>query len=335
MMKSSDFYNTNAGAEEHILDLENGRQLAYAYNGPLTSRTVVLFFSGLMSVGNAAYVPEPCSDLQVLWIAPTLPGMGNSSIRSTGDEYHVALARDITVLLSHLYPTGAFDTLYIGGGSYGTVPAQMLYGASYDLFPAGRKTAACLLLSGFSPFKYHVGYARTLSWHTWFSVGPPSQLPFRPVQRLTSTILATKLRDQDGAKAFLDQVIFSKMDEEEQAVMAAWLERKGRTRDEFIGQMAEAAIKCCKRWDGFMEVADVIHSDWGFDPAKLDDEHTSKPVLVCGSEKDGMGGATNAWIVENYKCSKLWVVPGGHISGLFYLDEIWEEVFKMSRPSGR
>jgi hypothetical protein len=78
----------------------------------------------------------------------------------------------------------------------------------------------------------------------------------------------------------------------------------------------------------------VIHSDWGFDPAKLDEEHASKPILVCGSEKDGMGGATNGWIVENYKCSKLWVVPGGHLSGLFYLDEIWEKVFEMSRSNG-
>jgi hypothetical protein len=254
MESASEVYDTNAGAQEHILHLENGRQLAYAYNGPLTSRIVILFFSGLMSVGNAAFVPTPCSNLQVLWVAPTLPGMGNSSIRSPGEEYHIALAQDITRLLSHLYPTGAFNTLYISGGSYGTVPAQMLYGAPYDLFPAGRKTAACLLLSGFSPFKYHIGYARTLSWHTWLSVGPPSRLPFRPLQRLTSTILATKLRDQNGARAFLDQVLFSKMDKEEQDVMATWLERQGRTRDEFIGQMAEAAIRCCHRWDGYLEV---------------------------------------------------------------------------------
>lgn len=334
MESSSDSYDKNAGAEEHILDLGNGRQLAYAHNGPPTSRTVVLFFSGLMSVGTAAFVPDPCREQQAHWIAPTLPGMGNSSIRSPGEEYHVALARDITALLSHLYPTGAFDTLYIAGGSYGTVPAQMLYGAPYDLFPAGRKTAACLLLAGFSPFKYHVGYAKTLSWHAWFSVGPPSRLPFRLLQRLMSTLLATKTRDKDGAKAFLDQILFSKMDDEEKAVMAAWLERKGRTKDEFIGQMAEGAVKCCKRWDGFIEVSDVIHSDWGFDPAKLDEEHASKPLVVCGSEKDDMGSATNGWIVENYKGAKLRTGPGGHISGLFYMDEIWEEVIKMTRPSG-
>ncbi|QYT03330.1 hypothetical protein H0G86_010295 [Trichoderma simmonsii] len=52
-------YDETKGDEEHILLLPGGRQLAYTYNGPTTSRTVVIFFVGIMSVGTSAHVPEP------------------------------------------------------------------------------------------------------------------------------------------------------------------------------------------------------------------------------------------------------------------------------------
>ena len=35
-----------------------------------------------------------------------------------------------------------------------------------------------------------------------------------------------------------------------------------------------------------MEVSDVIHSDWGFEPKALDEAHASKPMLVVGSKSD-------------------------------------------------
>ncbi|KAJ6441506.1 Peroxisomal hydratase-dehydrogenase-epimerase [Purpureocillium lavendulum] len=324
-MASSMPYDTDRGDEEHILDLPNDRRLAFAHNGPPTSRTVVLFFSGLMSVGTARDVPQPCRELGVHWIAPTLPGMGNSSARASGDSYYVALARDISALLDHLYPGGDFDALYVAGGSYGTVQAQMIFGAPYDVFPAGRKIVGCMLLAGFSPFKYHVEHAKSLNWQTWFSVGPPSQLvPFHLLQRLTSTVLASKFKTLDGAKDFLNQTLFARMEPDERATFAAWLEKKGRTEQKFIETLANGAVKCCKTWDGFIEVSDVIHSDWGFDPAKLDEEHASKPVLVVGSEQDHVGGSTNDWLVANYRNAKLKMIPGGHISALFYMDEIWQ-----------
>ncbi|KAJ5619433.1 hypothetical protein N7510_003417 [Penicillium lagena] len=176
-------YDSLAGQEEHILPLTNNRQLAYAHNGPITSRTVVIFFPGLFGVGSVSRVSESCRSLAAHVIALTLPGMGDTSTRDKSVPYHILLAKDINTLLAYLYPTDAFDTLYLSGGSYGTVPAQMLYGAPYELFPAGRKVAGCLLLSGFSPLKYHQDYARSLSWQNWFSFGPPTQLiPFHGIQ---------------------------------------------------------------------------------------------------------------------------------------------------------
>ena len=261
-MATSTHYDRTKGNEEHILDLGAGRQLAYAHNGPAASRVVILFFSGLFSVGTAPDVPEPCRDLGAHWISPTLPGMGNSSSRAPGEVYHVALARDMTALLSHLYPTGDFDTLYVAGGSYGTVQAQMLYGAPYDIFPAGRKIAGCVLLAGFSPFKYHKDYAKTLNWQNWVSVGPPSQLPFRLLQRLVSIVMASKLKTVDGAKAFLHQMLFSKMDDDERGMLAECLRKRDKTEDGFVEELAHINVRSCRNWDGFMEVSDVLHSDW-------------------------------------------------------------------------
>lgn len=325
-MADSPAYSRIKGAEEHILQLPDGRQLAYAHNGPSDSRTIVIFFSGVMSVGTAYDVPEPCRKLGVHWIAPTLAGNGNTSSRDTSIPYHVTLARDICALLSHFYPTGEYDQIYVAGGSYGTVHAQMLYGAPYDVFPPGRKIAGCVLLAGFSPFKYHRDHAKSLSWANWFSVGPPTQLvPFRLLQRAFSSAIGSKMKTEDGAKTFLRNTLFDMMDADEKKVYAEWLKRKEVTEDEFITRMARGCVTCCKNWDGFLEVSDVIHSDWGFEPSTLDEEH-SKPMLVVSSDKDQIGGATNSWLVANYKRAWAKTIPGGHISSLYYMDDIFGDI---------
>lgn len=330
-----DSYDKTKGAEEHILDLGGGRQLAFAHNGSATSRVVILSFTGLFSIGSIPDVPEPCRRLCAHMIHPTLPGMGKSSPRARGEEYHVELLRGMTALLDHLYPTGEFDTLYVFGGSYGAVQAQMLYGAPYSLFPAGRKIAGCLLLSGFSPFKYHVDHAENLTWHSWITIGPPSQLiPFRILQRSVSTMLAAKFKTVEGAKNFLKASIFSKMDGDERKRFAQFLVEKDRAEDEFIDTMARGVVRCCEQWGGFHEVSDVIHSDWGFEPAALDEEHASKPMLIVGSDKDPQGGSTNGWLGANYKSARVKSVPGGHLAVNFYLDEIWRELLEMSGRSG-
>lgn len=43
--------------------LSGGRQPAFSRNGPIAFRTVILFFTGLMSVGYVSNVPEPCRGL--------------------------------------------------------------------------------------------------------------------------------------------------------------------------------------------------------------------------------------------------------------------------------
>lgn len=326
--ETSSDYDRAKGEEEHILQLLNKRRIAYAHIGPEDSRTVIIFFHGLFGVGTAPSIPEPfLEDGGAHWIAPTLPGMGNSSSRDLSVPYHVTLARAMSELLSHFYPTDAYDKLYLSGGSYGTVQAQMLYGAPYELFPPGRKIAGCLLLSGFTPLNYHVGYEKSLSWQNWFSIGPHTKiLPFHMLQWLFRLMVGFNLRTVDGAKKFLHQTLFQRMDDNERLRLKQWLLDNELSEDEFVEKMARGAVENCHNWDGFMEVSDVIHSDWGFEPKTLDYQHASKPILIVGSEADQIGGSTNDWLVDNYKSSSFRLLPGGHISSLFYMDELWREL---------
>lgn len=324
-MSISSDYCKEKGSVQHLLQLPNGRQIAYACNGPEKADTVVLFFSGIMSIGLAHDVPQPCRRLGARWIAPTPAGMGLSSTRDGTVPYNVSLARDISALLSHLCPENDYTSLYIAGGSYGTVMAQMLYGAPYDLFPAGRKIRGAMLLAGFSPYKYDKNYAKSLNWNTWISVGPPSQLPFRPLQRAFRAAIGSKMRTVDGAKKFLRLTVFDAMDDEEKEKFSDFLKGKGETEDEFIGRLADSTVRCCDNWDGFMEVSDIIHSDWGYDPAALDEEHC-KTILVVKSADDIIGSMNSDWLAANYKNATCKTIPGGHVSSIYHMDNICEEM---------
>ena len=293
------------------------------------SKTVVLFFSGYFSVGSALSIPKPFAEMDVHWIAPTLPGMGDSSTIK-GELYNVGLCRIVSALLEHFHPDSTFDTLYMGGGSYGSVPAQMIYGAPYDLFPQGRKIAGLLLLSPFSPFKYHKDYHKSMTWLNWISVGPFSQwFPFRWVPRVMSSALAPRLKDEASAKQMMHDFIVAKMDGDERVLLEGWLADRRLTQDEWTARLGKGAMQSTKTWDGFLEGSDVLHSDWGFEPRKLDEEHRRKPVLVVASNDDELGHGMYKWLEENYANSALKMIPGSHISSIFHQDEIWGEMVQM------
>jgi len=321
---------------EHILPLQNNRQLHYASAGDPTSTTVVLFFAGYFSIGTATPSSIPNALPGSHFIAPTIPGNGQSSSTPRNIPYNINLCESMTALLEELHPSdnsksNAISQLYIGGGSYGTVPAQMIYGAPYTLSPYGRKIAGLLLAAPFSPFRYHKDYTKSLIWPNWVSVGPPTQwLPFQIVQRLLSTFMASRCKDLEGARSLLDMAIFSKMDDAEKAQLEAWAQRKqGITADEFKTRTAEGALKCTANWGGFLEGPHVLHSDWGFEPAKLDEEH-AKPVLVTLSEAEELGQGMGEWLVENYRNAVLKKIQGGHIAALYHWDELWEDLVQRS-----
>jgi hypothetical protein len=315
-------------SETHILPLIAGRQLSYAHNGHASSRKVALFFTGVFGVAKADTLLAAVESERIHYIAVTPPGWGASSPRPAGVEYAANLIESITALLDALHPAGV-DALYVAGGSFGTVPAQMLYGN--DGWKYAPALAGCMLLAGFSPFRYHAGYAACLSWPNWLSVGAPALLPAHALQRLMRAVLARKFASVSGTKGFLESTLFAHPDADEDALMAAWLAKHHRTRDQFISDMAAGVhASVARTWDGFMEVADVIHSDWGFDPATLKNTPVV-PVLVVTGEQDAIGGAMNAWIVKTYPHATARTTKGGHIGALFVMDELWSEFLGMCK----
>lgn len=109
--------------EPKFLALSGGRTMAYANAGDTSSSTAVLFFHGFFSAGDASRPSPVIIEKGVHFVAPTLPGWGQSSPPNNTLTYAASLAADITALLNHLYPRSTDLKLYIGGGSYGTVSA--------------------------------------------------------------------------------------------------------------------------------------------------------------------------------------------------------------------
>ena len=144
------FYSLLIMNGEQLLALPGGRTLAYEHAGNLTSSTVVIFF---LTVGDASRPNSVLISKGVHFISPTLPGYGNTSPPSHNTTYAATIAHDTTTLLDHLHARASDLSLYIGGGSFGTVAAQMLYGAPFNTFLAGRYVKGLLLISPFPPFR--------------------------------------------------------------------------------------------------------------------------------------------------------------------------------------
>ena len=312
----------------HLLPLSDDRTLAYTTSGDPTSTTVVVFFHGVFGVGRTSSKSQTkvLKAKGVHCVAPTLPGWGLTSPRPKEASYAVTLAGDLAALLDHLYPSKPVLRIYIGGGSYGTVPAQMIYGLPSSVFPYAPYVAGCLIIAPLSPFKYHKEYTKTLSIHNYIGVGPPTQwLPFNLLPRFFTIALAGKVKNEESAELFMRQLLFDRMDEQEKSAFAAWRTvyemGEGELERDFARDMVASVART---WDGFIEVSDVLHEDWGFDPAQL---HEKGPILICASPGDKMADVGMAvWLAETYPNAHLKLSEGGgHISGHFELDTIWTD----------
>ncbi|KAI0661594.1 Alpha/Beta hydrolase protein [Cubamyces menziesii] len=316
---------------EEVLKLPDGRTLAYSHSGPSDSKLVLIWFHGLFSVGDAANPPKPIRERNALFIAPTLPGWGNTSPTLPGKTFAETVVSDTLALLEHLRPQPSNDSLriYVAGGSFGTVPTQIVFGAPYDRFPYGRHIVGMLLMAPFSPFREDVNYRKGLCWRDWISVGPLTRIvPGRMVQRLMKSALAGKVRDVASAEAFLQKEFFADMDEEEKARYAAWRERTGSAEGEFPRRMAEGMVKSVSvSWEGFLGVADAIHSDWGFKIKEFDEEHARKPVVLALGRGDTSLRGMAKFLQESYKNVRVEEYEGGHLASAWSMDEVLEEMF--------
>ncbi|KAF8165182.1 Alpha/Beta hydrolase protein [Crassisporium funariophilum] len=318
---------------EQYLDLPGGRSLAYSESGNSSSSILVLFFHGVFGVGQApSSLPKILSEKNIHYIAPTLSGWGKSSPRAVGVPYHVALATDITALIDHLHPHDLNLKIYIAGGSYGTVPAQMLYGAPFDIFPFGRYLAGCMVLAPFSPPTQHTDFAKCMTLPNYIAVGPPTRyIPFKILPRLMSYIISGKVKTTEKAEVFIRSTLFDKMQAEELAAFTQWKKENGKVDGQVEREFAENMVKSVQEsWDGFMEVADVLHGDWGFSITALDQEHNKRPMLVVASEGDTLAPDGMAkWLHATYQNSRMKSITGGHLASLFQLNDLWTELLEM------
>ncbi|KAF9247166.1 Alpha/Beta hydrolase protein [Melanogaster broomeanus] len=299
-------------SQEKKLALAGGRTLAYATSGNSSSGTVLLYLHGTFTIGETSRVSSVIASKNIHYICPTLPGWGNTSPPHTSTSYVDCLTSDITALLDHLYPDNGRDIkLYISGGSFGTVSAQILYGAPYDKFRYGRCITGVLLMGGISPFYYHKDYAKHMDWSNYFLAGPPTRwLPFK-----------------DLFKKFVRELLFDKMDELEKEEYAKWRAKEGIAEGETERRMATNIVRSvATSWAGFRLQPALLHSDWGFRPDALDEEHSRPFVMVVAGAGDKQGPlGWSQYLAATYQNTKLKTVHGGHISVLYHMHDIWEE----------
>ncbi|KAF9222092.1 alpha/beta-hydrolase [Gyrodon lividus] len=317
-------------SQEKKLKLADGRTLAYATSGNPSSTTVLLYLHGAFTIGETSRVSRVIASKNVHDVRPTLPGWGNTSPPFPSTSYVDCLTSDMTALLDHLYPDNERDIkLYVAGGSFGTVPAQMLYGAAYDKFPYGRSIAGVLLMSAISPLRYHKDYAKHLSWSNYFLIGPIMQwLPFKGFfVNLVKFTMMRKVSTVENAELFLRELLFDKMDDIEKEEYAKWRAKEGVAEGETEKRMAANVVRSvATSWEGFKLTSSVLHSDWGFRPDSLDEGHSRPLVTLVTTPGDKVApAALSQYLAGTYQNTKLKTLHGGHLGVLYHLDDIWEE----------
>lgn len=320
----------DTSTQESKLALPGGRTLAYATAGNAPSTTVFLYLHGAFTVGETSRVSPIVASKDVHHICPTLPGWGNTSPPLPSTPYVDCLTGDMTVLLDHLYPERGRDIkLYVAGGSFGTVPAQILYGVPYDKFPYGRCIVGVLLMGSLTPFHYHKDYATHMTWSNYLMVGPISRwFPFKQVLvHIVAFGMARKMSTVDDAEKFLRGFLFDKMDEAEREEYAQWRAKNGIAEGETERRLAGNVVRSvATSWEGFKLMSPVLHSDWGFQPDALDDDHSRAFVMLVTSPGDKEAPqAFTEYLAASYKNTKIKTLRGGHIGALYHMDEILAE----------
>ncbi|KAG6378860.1 hypothetical protein JVT61DRAFT_13140 [Boletus reticuloceps] len=228
---------------------------------------------------------------------PHAPRLGNTSPPPSSTSYVDCLTSDVTALLDHLYPDRGRDIqLYVAGGSFGTVPAQILYGAPYDKFPYGPCIVGVLLMGALTPLRYHKDYAKHMTWSNYFMVGPMSQWPLmnRVLVGLVTFMMARQVSTVDNADKFLRGFLFDKMDAAEREEYAQWRAKGGIAEGETERRFAENVVRSvATSWEGFKLMSSVLHADWGFQPDALDEAHSRPFVMFVTSSGDKE--APQAW----------------------------------------
>ncbi|UJR12285.1 hypothetical protein I4U23_016462 [Adineta vaga] len=310
---------------EKYLTLLDGRQLAYTEQGDTNSNKIMIFFHGVFGVGDSSPDGNPYRQIGYHSISPTLPGWGNSSPWPE-DQPISNYPNDIHQLLLSLKKNDDKNlSITVGGGSYGAAFAQICFFTSTDIMPEVVNVKSLVLCSGFSPFKYHRTYTTGMSWSNYIAVGGPA-IYFPYIRRLLGSFLQKKARNIDEAKNFLRENIFDQMDDEEKAKLHKWEEERNKSSGWVLETMARnMCISISKSMVGFNTVAQVLHSDWGYDPTKVP-RLPKRKILIITTKGDKIAHMEmSTYLAETYPNTELRIIDGGHLASFFEINEIMKD----------
>ncbi|CAF3294816.1 unnamed protein product [Rotaria sp. Silwood2] len=233
------------------------------------------------------------------------------------------LSNDIHQLLSSLKKNNNENLrITVAGSSYGSVFAQICFCTSTDIMPEITNVQSLIILSGFSPFKYHKEYTTGMSWLNYFTVGIPA-IYFPSITKLMGSYIQKKTRNIEEAKGFLRKQLFDQMDDEEKASLRKSEEEKNKPSGWLIEMMSRnMCLSISKTMAGFNDIPRVLHSDWGFDPKKLPSSPKRKVLIITTHEDKMAHMEMSMYLVESYPNAEIQILNGGHLGALFEFDTI-------------
>lgn len=307
---------------EKYITLSDGRQLAYAEQGNTESNKIFIFFHGVCGIGECSNENTCYKELGYHFIAPTLPGWGNSSPWPNNQPIS-NYPNDIHQLLSSLKKNNHQNLrIIVSGGSYGSAFAQICFGTSADIMPEIIYVESMIILSGFSPFKYHTQYSKSLTWSNYFAIGKPA-IYFKFLPKLIGSYIKSQVQDIEKAKEFVQKEFFDKMGDDEKEIVHKWEEENNKSVEWIINMMStNISLSISKTIAGYNDVAHVLHSDWGFDPKKLPSSPIRKVFILAAQDDKVAPMEMSTYLVENYPHAELKIISGGHIAAFFQGDAI-------------
>ncbi|CAF0916231.1 unnamed protein product, partial [Didymodactylos carnosus] len=307
---------------EKYVSLSDGRQLAYTEQGDVNSDKIMIFFHGAFGVGDSSNDKKFYKEIGYHFIAPTLPGWGNSSPWPENQPI-LNYPNDIHQLLSSFKKNDNKNLrITVAGGSYGTVFAQICFGTSTDIMPEVINVQSLIVCSGFSSFKCHKTYTTGMSWSNYFMVGMPA-IYFPSITKLMGSYIQKKIHNIEDAKEFMRRRLFDQMDDEEKAKLRKWEEERDKPSGFVIEMMSRnMCLSISKTMAGFNAIPHVLHSEWGFDPKTLPSS-PKRRVLIIATRGDKMSHMEmSTYLVESYPNAEIQILNGGHLAAFFEFDEI-------------
>lgn len=312
---------------------EAGGSLEYVSAGSTASSRVFLFFPGLFGVATPPNLTPELESKNVHHISVTPPGAGNSVAPKGAGSLATWLPGAVGELLKHLgyQPNSGNETsdekdqklrLVMGGGSYGTLHAQLVFGS--PTFPFAGNLVGLVLLGPFSNPRLDKTFNSGLTWANWLSVGWPGR--YLPILRLASFAMKGQLATPEAATGFIRKSLFDTMLTPEKELYASWRARYGKQEGDLESSMGLNAFRSVQNgWGCFLGVNDELWSDWNFTPASVAGRG---PVFVAyGKEDKQAPNAMAEWILASYPNTRRVEIGGGHLSALWELDSILLRVF--------